>query len=761
MQKWSSAFETRRPWDNGESVGTGGKLTMPNEKEMLLSRRTALKGGLAAVVSAGWHEAVSESALEASSGSRGNGMVVVDGGTTIFVPSEEPRPVQRAAQDLADDFNKVFGKRPQITHDPQAVRSASIVIGAKSTLPHTVDTSALTEPESFLISTVSGPGRAAHAVYLVGADARGTMYAIYHFAEEFLGVDPLYYWTDNEPVRRSQVELPANLHRVFAPPLFRYRGFFLNDEDLLTGWAPDSKAGIALSVWNKVFETILRLKGNMVCPGTWIFPDAPQIALAGERGLAVAQHHAIPLGVNVARWPAGVTYNYSTHPEIIEQAWKNAAHSYAPGVQILWAVGLRGLSDISYASMDPSVRGNNQALGSLIGKAVARQMQIVREIDPKAEFIFDTWAEGAALVRSGDLVIPPEVHTVWADTGYGYLMDNGDVAAGEGAYYHTAMMNGKANQLTEMVPVERIYSELGRYIQARATYYLLINTSDIRPVPMTTKAVMDVAWRGVPEGGAEAPARFFQRWAKEQFGVRASAPVAEVYEDYFKAPAHFGDPIHEYGDQLYHTEGRRIMQTSMIDAPLYSLPSQSPRWEQPRISGLEIFEKGKDQWLARAAQHQIEQCGGAQQRWDSLWNKAVAARPLVEENRLPFYQAHVLTMITINRESNRALWNISRAVQAMLGGKSDQARTYAAEVLVSLDAVRKAQQAAEYGKWKNWYRGDWLVGVYRTQQVAEVFSKFLSDPLTHLSPPVFWNGWEGYYHIMQYEGTRSVDVSKR
>ena len=43
-----------------------------------------------------------------------------------------------------------------------------------------------------------------------------------------------------------------------------------------------------------------------------------------------------------------------------------------------------------------------------------------------------------------------------------------------------------------MVPVERIYDELGRYIKAGATHYMLLNTSDLRPVSMTTKAVMDL-----------------------------------------------------------------------------------------------------------------------------------------------------------------------------------------------------------------------------------------------------------------------------
>ena len=76
-----------------------------------------------------------------------------------------------------------------------------------------------------------------------------------------------------------------------------------------------------------------------------------------------------------------------------------------------------------------------------------------------------------------------------------------------------------------------------------------------------------------------------------------------------------------------------------------------------------------------------------------------------------------------------------------------------------INAVRQAEAGAEYGKWKNWYRGDWLTGVYRTRQIAETFLKFLSDPLTRLDPPILWNGWEAYYHIMRYEGDRTADVN--
>ena len=107
-------------------------------------------------------------------------------------------------------------------------------------------------------------------------------------------------------------------------------------------------------------------------------------------------------------------------------------------------------------------------------------------------------AGGCAADAEGLSKIPPEVTLVWADTGYGDMQDGGKVAAGQGAYFHVAMMNGNANQLSEMVPVAVIQAELGRYIKAGATSYFLVNTSDIRPVAMTTRAVMDVAWGGVP-----------------------------------------------------------------------------------------------------------------------------------------------------------------------------------------------------------------------------------------------------------------------
>jgi hypothetical protein len=322
------------------------------------------------------------------------------------------------------------------------------------------------------------------------------------------------------------------------------------------------------------------------------------------------------------------------------------------------------------------------------------------------------------------------------------------------------MMNNRTNQLSEMVPIERIAGEMGRYVKAGATQYFLVNTSDIRPYSLTIRAVMDYAWLGHLPGAEDAPSGYYTRYATEEFGAQAAPAIADMYKDYFAAPAHVGDPSHEYGDQLYHTEGRQMMQTFMVDAPLYALPGQSPKWTIPRLVG-EGYGRpgfGGKQWLSTTAAREIQQCGDAQARWDAVWKKAVAAQALVPAARRPFYQASVLTMVTINRESNRMLLHISRSIQAAQNGRLAEAQQEAAEALAAVAQVRQAQAAAEYGKWKNWYRGDWLTGVYRTQQTLEAYASFLKDPLTHLDPPILWSGWEAYYHIMMYEGDRSADV---
>jgi len=710
--------------------------------------------------------------------------VTIDSSVTLVVSANEPGPVHRATQDLQADFAKVFSKAPRVVDSLGASGPVALVIAQSQNLPAGVGCSTASDRESFAFSTTTSGAK--KVVCLTGADMRGTIFAIYEFSQSVLGVDPMYLWTDKEPVKRASIALHADFAHSYPSPVFKYRGFFPNDEDLLTGWiipAKGEQTGISLKAWDMIFETTLRLKGNIIVPGTWIFPDDSQVHAATERGLIVNQHHAIPLGVNVARWPQDVPYNFSTHPEILERAWTNAVAAYKPDQEILWSVGLRGLSDSSYASLDESVRNNDPLLGQRISEAIAEQIKIVRAKYPNAQFVTDLWQEGARLMQEGYLKIPPEVSLVWADTGYGDMQDGGQVAAGHGAYFHVAMMNGQANQLSEMVSAAVIQSEIGRYIKAGATSYFLVNTSDLRPVAMTTRAVMEMAWGGVPAttGGTDAPeggadTAFYKKWATEEFGAKSADALNKVYKEYFAAPslrAPFGPPRLTSagnvppppptakskvplvdGDQHYHSEARRIILDYLSGHQVINIPSQSPKWTQPRVGIFVMNDEQRTAFLDR----DIKDCSDAQPRWDAVWKDAVAAESLVDPARRNYYQAEMLTMIAINRESNRMLLNVAEAMKDANAGDTAKAESETAEALKSLDAIQEQMHAAEYGKWKNWYRGDWLTGVYRTKELVQDFADHLKDPMAKLPAPASWSGWEGYFHIMQYEGDRSVDV---
>jgi hypothetical protein len=321
------------------------------------------------------------------------------------------------------------------------------------------------------------------------------------------------------------------------------------------------------------------------------------------------------------------------------------------------------------------------------------------------------------------------------------------------------MLNGRANQLTEMVPVDRIYSEFGRYINAGATEYMLVNTSDIRAVSMTTRAVMETAWGGLPKQGGAAG--YYGRWAADEFGPKAASALAQAYADYFKAFSHLPNG-NDYGDQLYHSEARQLMLGTMDRAPYYGLPGQSPKWTPARIMGVGIDpDPSRDvalDYVDKTSERELETCEEAVGRWDAVWREAKAAEALIPPERKAYYDYEMLTMTAINRDSNHMLLMISRAVRDARAGDTAKAREEARLTLADFDEIKQLEAGSEYGKWAHWWRGEWLVGIDETRAMVDQFLKWLDDPMTTLPPPVQTSSWQGYYHILHYEGDKTADV---
>ena len=118
-------------------------------------------------------------------------VVLADGnsGCEIVVSDEEHSAVRQAAVFLAADIEKISGHRPDIILKPSGTRVALrlVTLGMGDVPPRIVRDKLKGQWEAHRIFTTQD----ADAVWLVGANFRGTAFAAYTLSER-LGIDPLY-----------------------------------------------------------------------------------------------------------------------------------------------------------------------------------------------------------------------------------------------------------------------------------------------------------------------------------------------------------------------------------------------------------------------------------------------------------------------------------------------------------------------------------------------------------------------------------------
>jgi hypothetical protein len=358
-------------------------------------------------------------------------------------------------------------------------------------------------------------------IVATGSGLRGGIYGAYTFAEEILGINPWAAFTDDFPAYAGPggVSLNSSISIVIPPPAFRYRGIFINDEDLLSNRWPEqlARASMSLHVYEEIIETLLRLKGNTLLPATNPFADEDVYALGAARGLVLTHHHYDLLGGNVFAWPLNtIDWDWTKDPGTMANLWRSSITAQADLPEVLWSVGLRGLNDYSYPC------SSDQECGLLISQAIANQTAWVRAIaGPNATLITYLWDEALAYLTEGYLIIPEGVLVLFTDAGAGYIRVDGNFSTyADGVYYHTAMYSGAGNQLSEVVPADRIFAQMTAVVKgAKSTNVILDNVSDMKPCPMTTEAVLRFAWDPTPFMGAAPNATamtFYATWGATQ-----------------------------------------------------------------------------------------------------------------------------------------------------------------------------------------------------------------------------------------------------
>lgn len=667
--------------------------------------------------------------------------IIIDAATSIYLSPTAESSVKRAVRDLASDMEKVFGQKPEVVSDVMDCAPTCILITNSAELPEEVQPPVGNERvyQKSMTKPFNGISK---AFILSGSDERGIIYSIYDFAEKFLGVDPLYWWTDSKPESRKHVKIPVDYEFISDSPTIRYRGLFINDEDLLTGWRPGTwnLSGIDPAVWDRLYETLLRLKGNMIVPGTFIFPYEPQVKAAGERGLIISQHHAEVLGLNVYRWPDDIKYSFQSNREKLISAWTKAVEQYPKDQEILWTVGYRGRHDRAFWEDEKDPPASKKERANIIREAIETQIEIVKKYRENPYFVMNSWGEGIDFIKNGYLELPEEVTLVWADGGWGIIRDDGNLDQGNGIYYHVAMFNHKSNQLTEMVPVSRIQSELTRAIKSGATEYFLLNTSDFKPVMMSAKAAMDISWNAKPWlRDPDYHKTYVKNWSADQFGEDLHKEISKLYAMYYVAPAKYGpDETYRMGDNYYTRMSRlylRRMETG--DTTTYM---EKVDWEKS---------------IEENARMLIDLCQEAQPRWDSLYSEAVEIYGRVPAERKNFYQAHLVTPIAIHRFGNKML---TRVMMAYLEPEIETKKNHLRRALNLKEQVIESFSLAEYGKWENFYQNDFMTGFRSAGKCIELTISKYEGKKTHENIDHYINDWDLWDHVKSYQGKQRVPM---
>lgn len=248
------------------------------------------------------------------------------------------------------------------------------------------------------------------------ADDLGAVYGLLHLSETALGVAPFWFWNDQKLQRRETVQIPCGEY-AGKPAAVRYRGWFINDEVLLSAWSLD---GSRDKPWEMAFEALLRLGGNLVIPGT--DKNAHRYReLAASYGLYVTHHHAEPLGAQMFRraYP-GLNASYAEHPALFEQLWRDAILAQKD-MKVVWNLGFRGQGDCPFWEDDPQY-DTPEKRGALISRLIRRQYDMVQEALPGAACCTNLYGEVMELYREGLISLPDDIIRIWADNGYGRMV---------------------------------------------------------------------------------------------------------------------------------------------------------------------------------------------------------------------------------------------------------------------------------------------------------------------------------------------------
>ena len=484
---------------------------------------------------------------------KGDLLINRDNKVEIYMDANDCKGVSYAANALVKDIIKVSGSKAVLTSDAglkdkdaadknaadkNAAGKPTILVG---TIGHSAAIDQLIRQkringnllkgkrEKFIITVVDGQ------LVIAGSDRRGTIYGIYELSQQ-MGVSPWYDWADVPVVHHDSIFVNKGVY-TDGEPAVRYRGIFLNDEaPCLTSWVKNTYGTDYgdHQFYQRVFELILRLRGNMMWPAMWgwaFYADDPENEkTADEMGVVMSTSHHEPMARNHQEYARNRKgwgpWNYQKNKENLQKFFREGIERMKGTEQIV-TIGMRGDGDEAMS---------DEADTRLMTNIINDQRKIIANVTgKKASETPQVWALYKEVQDYYDkgMKVPDDVTLLLCDDNWGNVRRVPNAKerkhkGGWGLYYHVDYVGAPRNsKMLNVTPVQNPWEQLTLAYENGIDRLWILNVGDLKPMEYPISQFMDMAWNP-RKYDVNNITRHTRNWCAQQFGESQADEAARI-----------------------------------------------------------------------------------------------------------------------------------------------------------------------------------------------------------------------------------------
>ena len=461
----------------------------------------------------------------------------------IYMDTNDCKGVSYAAHALLKDIKSVSGATATLTTDAgflkkaDTVRPAIIVgtIGHSAAIDQLIKQKRINgnllkgKREKFIITLIDGQ------LVIAGSDRRGTIYGIYELSQQ-MGVSPWYDWADVPVEHHDSIFINKGIY-TDGEPAVRYRGIFLNDEaPCLTSWVKNTY-GTEYGdhrFYQRVFELVLRLRGNMMWPAMWgwaFYADDPENEkTADEMGVVMSTSHHEPMARNHQEYARNRKgwgpWNYQKNKTNLQKFFREGIERMKGTEQIV-TIGMRGDGDEAMSA---------EADTKLMTNIINDQRKIIADVTGrKASETPQVWALYKEVLDYYDkgMKVPDDVTLLLCDDNWGNVRRVPNAKerkhkGGWGLYYHVDYVGAPRNsKMLNVTPVQNPWEQLTLAYENGIDRLWILNVGDLKPMEYPISQFMDMAWNP-HKYDVNNITRHTRDWCAQQFGESQADEAARI-----------------------------------------------------------------------------------------------------------------------------------------------------------------------------------------------------------------------------------------